>query len=458
MADRDLLIAAGIIPPPRREFPKAKQRENVPSKFVIRNPEPEMSQEISLVSWPEPLANEAFHGLAGDIVKAIEPHTEADPAALLFSFLLLYGNIIGRNAYFLAEADRHYMNLFVSLVGATAKGRKGTSFGQIKRLFEAVDENWARTRITQGLSSGEGLIWAVRDEQKTVKTNKSGEQEEIVLVDGIEDKRLTVVEQEFASAIRVLKREGNTLSAIVRKAWDDGNLNVLTKNAQATATGAHISILAHITKDELLRYLDSNEAANGFGNRFLWVCVRRSKCLPEGGKIHEVDFTDILRRLKQTVDFGKRTGEMRRDPEARELWAEVYPELSEGKPGMFGSMTARAEAQVLRLSCIYALLDLSNIVRVEHLKAALACWEYCEQSARFIFGEALGDPVADQILEALNQTPQGLTRTEIRDLFQRNQSAKRIAIALENLLAANLVRREKVESERGRPAEKWFAV
>jgi hypothetical protein len=33
--------------------------------------------------WPEPLAPEAFHGLAGEIATAIRPETESDPAAIL---------------------------------------------------------------------------------------------------------------------------------------------------------------------------------------------------------------------------------------------------------------------------------------------------------------------------------------------------------------------------------------
>jgi hypothetical protein len=61
--------------------------------------------------WPEPLATEAYHGL--EIVKAVEPHTEADPVALLLQPLTGFGSIIGRKAHFRAEADRHYLNLFV---------------------------------------------------------------------------------------------------------------------------------------------------------------------------------------------------------------------------------------------------------------------------------------------------------------------------------------------------------
>ncbi len=419
----------------------------------------ELEFEKPSSSWPEPLADEAFHRLAGDIVKAIEPHTEADPAAVLISFFVMFGNVIGRTAHFTAEADRHYTNLFSCLVGTTSKGRKGVSFGQVKRPFESIDGEWIK-RITQGLSSPEGLIWAVRDDVwKTVWDKKAGERREVLEVDGISDKRLLVVEQEFARTIRVFNREGNPLSAVIRQAWDTGDLNTMTKNSPAKSTGAHISIIGHITKDELLRYLDSTEAGNGFGNRFLWVCVRRSKCLPEGGRINEVDFAPLVKRLQQAVEFAKVTGELRRDEEARELWAAIYPELSGGKPGLLGAMIARAEAQVMRLACIYALLDLSNTIRVKHLQAALAVWDYCEASARFVFGDSLGDPVADEMLKALREAEEaGLTRTDISNYFGRNKGANEITRALNMLAERGLAHSVIEESESGRPTERWYKI
>ncbi len=407
--------------------------------------------------WPAPLAPEALHGLTGDIVKTIEPHTEADPAALLFSLFVLFGNVIGRRSYFVAEADRHYCNLFACLVGTTSKGRKGVSLNQIKQLF-TFDKEWVSDRVVQGMSSGEGLIWAVRDEQTELKSDKEGNDKEVITVDGVEDKRLTVIESEFASTIRVLKREGNTLSAIIRKSWDDGCLQALTKNSPAKSTDAHISILSHITKDELLRYLEDTEAANGFGNRFLWACVRRSKCLPEGGNLHEVDLSGLINRLKQAVEFGSMTRELKRDDEARQLWREVYPELSEGKQGLAGAMIARSEAQVMRIACIYALLDCSDTIRFEHLAAGLAVWDYCEQSARYIFGDNIGDPVADNIIELLEQAGAGgVSRTDINRSFSGHKKPDKINRALSLLEVSG-----KAECERqtgsGRPVERWYIL
>lgn len=187
----------------------------------------------------------------------------------------------------------------------------------------------------------------------------------------------------------------------------------MTKNAPAQATGAHISVIVHITRDELCRLMEATEASNGFCNRFLWLCVERSKTLPEGGHFDETALTPLIQRLSQAVQFGRGAGELTRDEATREMWRTVYPALSEGKPGLLGAVTARSEAQVL--ASLYALQDMSYVVRSEHLTAALALWEYCEASARYIFGQRLGDPIADELLSALRSHRDGMTRTEIRD-------------------------------------------
>ncbi|RPF47101.1 uncharacterized protein DUF3987 [Thermodesulfitimonas autotrophica] len=458
-------------PLPERElravFDSVARREARKPKRVNGEAEEEdLWSHKSLLSYPESPAPDAFYGLAGDIVQTVDPHTEADPVAVLAQTLIAFGNVIGRTAYFVAEADKHYLNEFAVLVGSSAKGRKGSSFGHVRRLFRMVDPEWEENRVQFGLSSGEGLIWAVHDpieKEEPVYEGKGHDKRlvgrETVIVDtGVEDKRLLAYEAEFASTLRVLQREGNTLSANIRNAWDHGRLQSLTKNSPAKATDAHISIIGHITKDELLRYLDTTEAGNGFGNRFQWLCVRRSKVLPEGGNLRDEDLYPLAERLRDAVEFAKTVGEMKRDEAARRLWYEVYPELSEGKPGLLGAMIARAEAHVMRLACIYALLDLSAVIREEHLKAALALWDYCERSARFIFGDALGDPVADEILQAARRAAEnGLTRTEIRDLFGRHQGGKRIASALSALAAAGLMTM-RTEETGGRHAERWFAT
>jgi bifunctional DNA primase/polymerase-like protein len=424
----------------------------------------ERNHQFSRVQkWPDALDPEALHGLAGDLVRTIEPHTESDPAALLFQLLTVFGNIVGRRPHFKAEADRHGMNLFVTIVGATSKGRKGSSWSHIRRIAEGVDREWAGQRIQQGLSSGEGLIWAVRDPIDKREPIKKGGRvvgyQKVTADFGINDKRLLVQEAEFASVLKMLDREGNTLSATLRQAWDTGMPRILTKNSPAQATGAHASMIGHITGDELRRYLTATEKGNGFANRILWVCARRSKSLPEGGNVEESELQDITSRIAQAVTFARSTEELQRSPKARKLWVEIYSELSAGSPGLLGAVTSRAEAQVIRLASIYALLECSNVIKEVHLRAALALWKYAEQSARFVFGDSLGDPVADQILRALRKSASGLTRTEIRDLFGRNRRADEIEPALASLAQCGLAR-PQADNEHGpgRPSEKWVAL
>ncbi len=408
-------------------------------------------------AWPS-LDDAALHGLPGDIIRTLEPHTEADPVAILVQLLTQFGSAIGRGSYAAVEADRHGTNIFCNLVGATAGGRKGVSFGQARRPLAKADPEWANDCIVSGLSSGEGLIWRVRDEiqrQDPIKEKGRVTGYETVVIDpGIEDKRLLVYESELAQALRVSKREGSTLSPTVRNAWDSGNLSTLTKNNAAKATDAHISIIGHITREELLKYLDDVETANGFANRFLWICVRRSKYLAEGGNLQDRDLDPLVARLDEAIKFGKQAGEIKRDNEAKKIWGEVYPELSEGRPGLVGAITARAEAQVMRLAVIYAVIDNSYFVKRPHLEAALAVWEYAENSVHYIFGESLGDPDADLIYRALCAKAKGITRTDISGLFQRNKSTEQINRAL-TVLYENDLAEPIHEPTKGRSVERW---
>jgi hypothetical protein len=406
--------------------------------------------------WPAPLAEAAFHGTAGQIVRSIEPETEADPAALLFQFLTGIGNVLGAGSWVRVEDDLHPPRLFTVQVGRTAKGRKGTSWGRVRAVLKSTEPEWERDRVASGLSSGEGLIYEVRDPVTSLETDKKTNKTTEVIVDhGAKDKRLLVFEGEFAKALRAMERQGNTLSAVLRDAWDHGNLRTLVKNSPNRVTGAHISLIGHITEDELRRYLDRTEMANGLANRLMFVCVQRSKLLARGGR--RLDWTAVGKEIHGMLEATSKMGEVGRTDTAWQIWEERYPTLSADRPGMLGAILGRAEAQVLRLALIYALLDRQASINESHMRAALACWDYAEASARFVFGDSLGDPVADEILRALREHPEGMTRNQIRDHFDRNQSSGQIGRALAVLKRGNFVSVETVATG-GRPAECWRAV
>lgn len=395
-------------------------------------------------SWPAPLSPDAFYGPAGEVVRTLDPHTESDPAAILLQLLVAFGNVVGRSAYFVAEADRHSCNLFAAIVGDTSKARKGTSWGYVARLFSLIDPFWSERCLQSGLNSGEGLIHAVRDP-------KDGD-------GGALDKRLLVHESEFASTLRVMSRDGNTLSPLIRQAWDGKNLQILTKQFPETATGGHISIVSHVTRDELRYELTRIQAGNGFGNRFLWSCARRSKVLPHGGRLSPLELERLAGLLKRPAESCISRGEfeLSRDSDADALWVSTYRDLSEGRPGLLGAIISRAEAQVMRLAVVYALLDNSTEVRREHLSAALAVWRYCEGSARYIFGSLFGYELADSLLRLLAGSPQGLTRTQISAALHHNRTRTEIESALQFLGQSGLVMREATQTA-GRPVESWRA-
>jgi hypothetical protein len=324
-----------------------------------------------------------------------------------------------------------------------------------------VDPDWVAKSLANGLSSGEGLIYAVRDplirkEQVKAKNRYTGEIQEVTLDFGVDDKRLFVIEEEFVRALKVMSREGNTLSAQIRLAWDHGNLRTLVKNSPYRATNAHICICGHISQTELIASLEECEFFNGFADRFLWACVKRSKLLPRGGLLELRELAPEIKQLQEAIQWARGVEEMERSEEANLLWDSIYPELSAEIPGTYGAAIGRAEAQVLRISMILALLDRSRIIDAKHLEAAQILWDYSLDSARCLFLRRLEDAHAQKIFLALRQRPNGLTRTEIStELFKRNLTAKQIDEALTYLRRLKLVRAVTEQTD-GRDRERWF--
>lgn len=414
------------------------------------------SRSTEPAPWPI-LDPEARYGIFGEIVNLIEPQTEADPMAILLQAIVNFGATVGRGPHVRVEGDQHHAAVYAVVVGESSKARKGTSAGRVKEIFTRV-KHWPGT--VEGLSSGEGLKFHVRDAREEEQYDKKSKRTDTVLVDpGVSDKRLLVVESEFAQALRQTARSGNTLSATVRAAWDTGDLRTLTKNDPIIATGAHISIVGHITIPELHAELTTTDTANGFANRFLFALVKRSKLLPFGGEPMDPELlADLAARINTAVEHARRLSAVGMTDAARARWAAVYAELSQGRPGLLGSVTARSEAHALRLALTYALAESSPVIDEPHLLAALAIVGYAQASAAYIFGDSLGDPVADELLAAIRRSGDvGMTRTAIRDHFGRNQRAERLNAALDLLVTRGLIGKTAVPTE-GRPSEVWRAT
>jgi len=393
--------------------------------------------------WPAPPGPVAYHGLIGEIVRRLEPETEADPVAVLAQLLVAFGTAVGRGAYFQIEATRHHPHEFLPLVGDSSRARKGTSWDHARRVICEADPTTAE-RILTGLSSGEGLVWAVRD-----PTTQDP---------GVIDRRLLALEPEFASVLKSASREISTLSPTLRSAWDGRPLQLLTRTAPARASAAHISLIGHITQQELRHHLTAIELANGLANRLVIIACRRTRLLPEGGSADPLAGTGLPRALDGAIQHARNTGRLCLDNHARELWHHAYTtQLARTPPGIAGALLARAEAHVIRLALIYALADGERQINTEHLQAALALWDYAARSANWALQGATGDPLAEQIHAQLVNHPGGLTRSQISDVLQHNRPADEIQQALNALALASRATRSQIQTA-GRPAELWTAA
>ncbi len=206
---------------------------------------------VSAPDWPQ-LDEKALSGLPGDIVNAIAPYTEADKVTLLVHILSEFSCIVGRVPHIRLDGDFVPLLFWPVVVGDTSKSRKGSGAKRIKRLFSAADPNWTRGKHSGSLSSGEGLIYAVRDEEWGV----NGKGQEVLKDEGISDKRLYLVQSEFGAMLQIMARPGNSLSGHLRNAWDGETLKPMTKGDRIQATHPHIGVVGHVTQSELQRNFD----------------------------------------------------------------------------------------------------------------------------------------------------------------------------------------------------------
>lgn len=399
-----------------------------------------------------------FDGLAKDSVELACRDSEADPAGVLFTFLARFGVEVGRGPHIEIGDARHHPNLSVVLVGESSLARKGTSAALVNRFFDLSSHNslnsqdgFKKCKVSPGpFSSGEGVIYAVRDAIEKWNPKK---REYEVIDPGVEDKRLFVLDEEFSGILANTKREGNTLSMIIRRAWDNGTLDCLTKNNKIQATDAHIGWTSHITMHELLAKLPESEGFNGFANRILWVFVQRKKLVPMPEPMPKKELSLLQSSLLNILElYNRREHKITFTNNFKHLWiSKYYPELNIPSEGLAGIILNRGPAQVRRLALLFTLLDGKTVSDVKHLDQAMAAWRYVTQSVNYIFKGQAEDPIARKILDALHQNNK-LTGTEIHNLFSRHVDRQRIQIAIQDLTSLGLIEVSKQKTQ-GRPIQ-----
>jgi hypothetical protein len=400
---------------------------------------------------PPRLGSAALHGFVGTFVETIGPHTEAPTVGMISQVLAATGMIVGDGVTTYA-GDIQPARVNVVLVGRTGRGRKGTSFSHVDRVLRRLPGVGARQiwqmQCVRGLSSGEGLINAVADRKEL---NEETGKIETVRV----EKRLFVIEQEFAKVLAQADRSGNILSHVLRESFECGHLQTLTRESPLRADGAHIVVVGHITPDELRKRLTELEMANGFANRFLWLYVESDKMLPDAKPVPDEVLTALAKEWGEILKFARTLKALERDGETAELWRRVYPALCSDRPGLRGAILGRAETIVTRLSLVYAILDKSAQIRRAHLEAALALWQYSVESVAILFPNKTGDSVSDRLLEILQSGP--MAKAEIfKHLAKPVAEINAALAALES--AGRIHNSQHKPGGRGRPAEVWELI
>jgi hypothetical protein len=414
-------------------------------------------------SWPI-MESKATHGIVGSIARLATANSEADPVAVIATTLTWAAAEFGRCQFIFIGDDKHHSRHFCGIVGQSSRARKGTSKAPVKRIFEEADKirrsastlpfpSGSRLKVSNGpLSSGEGLVYAIRDKSEGDEGNESDK--------GVEDKRFLCIEGELGAALRAFQRSGNNLSMILRMAFDGERIAPLTKNSRIAASDPHINLLGHITRHELKELLSATEIWNGFGNRILWLCARRPKTVAFPTPMPDDEVTEIATELARVIALAHRHGptggrELVMSNAAQDHWVNVYAELTQDHPGVLGAVTSRAEAHARRLALTYAQLDGADRIEIDHLEAALAFVRFAGDCAAYLFGGVELNPIAQKILEALAIGPK--TQTEISGSFGRHLRKDQLNDVLSDLQERGRITLT-VQKTDGAPVKIWSLV
>ena len=219
------------------------------------------------------------------------------------------------------------MRLFCLHIGRSGRGRKGDALSLVIRLDQALRElnaDVAPQIHRGGLSTREGLVALIHDGYK------QGPQE----VAPIEDKRLWVVESEFANVLHQSRRGGNTLSAALRDCWDGVSLKPATKTNRLSASQPHLCLSGAISPTELMGLMTAREMTNGFANRFLMIWAERSQILPFPKATSQAKVDSLARKVLEILEFVRADEYYVRDELRLELTAQAqwrYAHLYRGE-------------------------------------------------------------------------------------------------------------------------------
>jgi len=418
---------------------------------------------------PPTMAPEGFPGLVREIADAACHSSEAHQVAVAANVVAWFACAIGRGPFQRIGDIKIHCRPNMLIVGKSSKARKGTAEITAREVFKRADallRDRLKTRDVLrfhggGLSTGEGLAFAIRDAQDADEKGKGGDL-------GVKDKRLVVGEPEFANVLTQVKRDGNTLSPVVRTIFDGHTIDPLTKTSQTRASRPHVVIVGHVTGFELRLKSTENDAANGLLNRFCIVHVHRPKLVPLPKPTPEAVLDELAEKLADAIEFASsgdvhanNMHEITMTPAAEEFWCERYAQITRDRDGKGGNLLARSEMYARMLAMIFALIDKRSEIELCDLRAALAWVDYWHHSVTYIFqceeDEAELDPFTVEVLGLVTARP-GISLSHIQEHWHRKRTAP-VKASLERLLslAPPLIECKKDDTTGGRVALRYYS-
>jgi len=396
--------------------------------------------EVGLLDADAPVVPIAMHAdaMTGSVQLAtllahFEPRTDAGKEGLLVTSLVYLGALMGHTPSCFYGSREQHTSFFAMLVGSTGRSRKGTTVDLVRSALAQCTE--ATRGLKQSPNSGEGLI---------------------ALAEKAKGEPILVEEEEFDRFIKAKGRDGSTLSSILRQAFDDVPLSSATVSRVLRAPVHHIAMLGNVTREEIVGGMAQVDLKNGFANRILWTGV-----FPRDTQVSVHDnvlSTHLRDELRDVIAWsrgltkpliGGVTHQI--DDRARDALLAASARYNDGV-GMAPFLCRRLDTIAARIALVYACLDFSRVITIDHVLSALAVTDYAKASASWVFPETTGDAHADLLLRHL-RVAGFLGAREIEALIgKRAVDRQHAADALMLMGYARIAERPRSDGKPGRPS------
>jgi len=431
-SDAQLMLEMQLKELTRKEQLETKKKPKSKLSLDIDNSDEPMSP-------PQPTP-EMFYGLAGEVGLISSRGSETNPVSSALAFLSFFSANAGRDSFLKIKNTIHHPRIFTLHIGRSSIGGKGESMELthiIRSRLEKENEDLVGQTHEGGLSSGEGLISLIHDG--------------FMSEPAINDKRLWIVESEFANTVTQGARKGNSLSSTIRNLWDGKSQGGGTKSNKTSTTDPHVSFHGCVTPSELKAMLSNNDILNGFSNRFIMIHAENIAYVPNPKETPEHEVVRLVQRTKEVIQFAlgdypthKNTKQIQESEDALEFFAMRYKAVT--KPFndiVLDGILSRRRSHTRRLAMLFALLDKTRVIEVKHYKAAFAWEAYTTESVKYIFNSERRNKAtqekranANKIMEYLEEKNSGASKTDIsNECFKRHLDALKINEALSSLLS-----------------------